>query len=110
MVAPGGRHRMAFAIGTLQSPQTQLFRPLYLFCDERPESRETFELPSRQVLSVRADLIDDREVLAGLSRCLEDMPKRPGNLIFDGRVDHRLPGGIAQDVDACSSRTIDLCM
>ncbi|CAE7756723.1 unnamed protein product, partial [Symbiodinium pilosum] len=28
------------------------------------------------VLSVRADLIDDREVLAGLSRCLEDMPKR----------------------------------
>ncbi|CAE6969746.1 unnamed protein product [Symbiodinium natans] len=30
-----------------------------------------------QVLSVRADLIDDPEVLAGLSRCLEDMPKRP---------------------------------
>lgn len=29
-----------------------------------------------QVLSVRADLIHDPEILAGLSRCLEDMPAR----------------------------------
>ncbi|CAJ1342599.1 unnamed protein product [Effrenium voratum] len=30
-----------------------------------------------QVLSVRADLIEDPQVLEGLSRCLEDMPSRP---------------------------------
>jgi predicted unusual protein kinase regulating ubiquinone biosynthesis (AarF/ABC1/UbiB family) len=30
-----------------------------------------------QVLSVRADLVHDREVLAALGRCLEEMPARP---------------------------------
>eukprot|EP00931_Biecheleriopsis_adriatica_P118051 TRINITY_DN93520_c0_g1_i1.p1 TRINITY_DN93520_c0_g1~~TRINITY_DN93520_c0_g1_i1.p1 ORF type:complete len:497 (-),score=75.47 TRINITY_DN93520_c0_g1_i1:77-1567(-) len=34
-----------------------------------------------QVLSVRADLIDDPRVLQGFSRCLEDMPSCPDHLV-----------------------------
>lgn len=36
-----------------------------------------------QVLSIRADLIRDREVLDQLSQCLEDMPAKPKHCVLD---------------------------